>query len=283
MVLLMCTDTFKAKITSTGTATGFGLGADTIKYTITDPKGCTATAKFPLTIANAFPSAVVLPSGTAPLCNNTPVVIYVVASTASGYQWLSGSTPIPGATAVSYSANTAGTYNLELTASGCVATFPGTTVLPKIVPTITFTPPNTLSTGTFTTYEWYKDGHFIPGATAATLTVKEGGNYKVVVLDANRCIDTSAVYKLAGVSGVQQLVSADEIRIYPNPASSVVSIDAPVLFNASVMSMDGKVLIRRSLAKEINVSTLANGMYMIMLYNERGQLLKAAKFVKESW
>jgi len=70
------------------------------------------------------------------------------------------------------------------------------------------------------------------------------------------------------------------IRVYPNPASDILNIEAPVKVNVSVLGMDGKVLITQHDVTNIDISRLANALYMIMIYDENGLLLKIAKFTK---
>jgi hypothetical protein len=82
------------------------------------------------------------------------------------------------------------------------------------------------------------------------------------------------------VSGVNTIVNPSDIKVYPNPASSVLHIDAPVKVNVSILSVDGKVVMEQKDATDINVSALANSMYIIMVYDENKLLLKTAKFAR---
>jgi hypothetical protein len=53
-----------------------------------------------------------------------------------------------------------------------------------------------------------------------------------------------------------------------------------VKVNVSVLSPDGKVIMQQDDATTIDVSNLANGMYMIMIYSQDNALLKTDKFMK---
>ena len=156
---------------------------------------------------------------------------------------------------------------------------PGPIVLGKITPVITFIPPSTLSTGSFITYEWYLNGKFVPGATSSTIHATTKGNYTVLVVDANLCHDTSAIYVM-GATGVNNITTNDGISVYPNPAASVLNIDAPVKVNVSVLSLEGRVLLTQKEATAIDVSSLSNSLYLVMIYDENNLLLKTAKFAK---
>ena len=100
----------------------------------------------------------------------------------------------------------------------------------------------------------------------------------------NGCSDTATGYTISGGSGggtaVGTVANSSSIRIFPNPATSVLTIDAPMNVNVSILSVDGKTLISQKDANSIDISQLANGMYMILIYNENDILLMTSKFVK---
>jgi len=107
-------------------------------------------------------------------------------------------------------------------------------------------------------------------------------------VDAGGCI---LVYRAAitvrpcgtakpAVSGVSSVAKA-EVKFYPNPASTTLNIVATEKVNISVMSLDGKTLIQQQDAKNINISHLANGLYIIKVYNQNNSLIKTAKFSKQ--
>src|SRR5690606_37275221 len=79
----------------------------------------------------------------------------------------------------------------------------------------------------YTVYQWCKDGVPIPGATDSTYTVPENGFYSVITTSENGCVDTSEMYEVlnADINNLKQLPSL--IRIYPNPAQSILHIQSP--------------------------------------------------------
>ncbi len=272
-------DTMIARITSGGLVTGKTLGSVTFTYAVTSTGGCSSFATKTITISDVFPSVVVLPAGLAALCSGS-VTVYVVASSSVSYQWLVNGVNVPGATSVSYVAHSAGSYSVRISDAVCTQVFPGTTVLAKAVPVISFSAPNTLLTGVFKTYEWYLNGSFIPGATTASIIATKPGNYTVVVLDDNLCIDTSAVYRYGFNTAVAGLITNEEIHVYPNPATSILHIDAPVKVNVRVLSVDGKLLKVGKSTNEIDVADLAAGLYLLQVYDEKDLLLKTTKFAR---
>ncbi len=91
----------------------------------------------------------------------------------------------------------------------------------------------------------------------------------VTVRPLNHCYD-----------GVEEEVKTTDIGIYPNPAVSVLHIQAPMVVNVTVVSPDGKVVVDQKATTDIDVSNLASGLYMIMIYDENNALLKVSKFIK---
>ncbi len=271
-----------ATINSSGVVTGLMAGTVTMYYTVTSG-GCTGVASYVLTVSSATMGVAVVPA-TATLCHGNNVNIHITAIVPGmTYQWLLNGNVIPGATNSGYIADTAGTYSLEVNNGTCSMTISGTIVSPQPDPVIGFNAPNVLYTGSFFAYQWYKNGVAISGANSSTYYETTPGDYTVVVTDINGCTDTSSAYLLGGGgggTGVGSVANSGNIRIFPNPATSVLTIDAPMKVNVSLLSIDGKTLISQKDATTIDISTLADGMYLIMIYNENDVLLRTSKFVK---
>jgi hypothetical protein len=108
------------------------------------------------------------------------------------------------------------------------------------------------------------------------------GLYSVVVIDINGCSDTSSNFTVTGggTTGIGATPTVNGIRIYPNPATTVLSVDAPEKVNIRLLSIDGKLLIEQNNATTIDVSMLPNALYLIMIYDDNNLLLTTSKFVK---
>lgn len=136
----------------------------------------------------------------------------------------------------------------------------------------------------YVSYQWYKNLTPIAGATAYSTPITGNGNYKVAVTDTNGCQSVSAVYVLTdwkggGTTGITEL-SNTAISIYPNPATETVFIETGINVRAIVSSIDGKVLIDKENAKEVSIRNLADGLYLIILFDDNGQQIKVQKLVK---
>jgi len=268
-----------ATVSSAGIITGVSIGIDTIYYVVTNSHGCSASAMLSITIGGSISSAVVEPVGVVELCKGHSEYMHVVSSGGGSYQWLRNTSAIAGATANSYTTSAIGNYAVVVSNGICSETVAGPSVILAPVPVITFTAPDILYTGVFTSYKWFRNGVLIAGGTGSTLNENGGGVYMVVVTDANGCSDTSIGYTVTG-TGVNSVNGQENIRVYPNPATSMIHIDAPVEVNVSVLSIDGKVLIEQKDATDVDISNLADAMYLVLVYDQSGLLLKTTKFAK---
>ncbi|MFC5271067.1 T9SS type A sorting domain-containing protein [Adhaeribacter terreus] len=137
-------------------------------------------------------------------------VVLTAASTTPGvaYQWLNNNVTIPGATAATYSATTAGSYTAVATlgiATSAASNAITVTITPAPAkPTISASGTTVICTGdsvmltgatttTGVTYQWLQNGTAVTGATTATFNAKAAGNYRLVVENASGCTDTSTV------------------------------------------------------------------------------------------
>ena len=275
-----------ADVNTTGMVNALSFGSAYITYSVTNSNGCTVSQVWGVSVGNPMPASAILPSsGNATLCGGNPVTLSVTSvSSALTYEWSLSGSPIAGATDSSYVATTAGSYTAMIGNGTCFITLAAVNVVNPPVPVILYdTVANVLYTGSFSSYQWYLNGVELPGATTYSIPRVSGGAYTVLAGDRNGCADTSAAYIFDApvITRVNQAVNGESIRIYPNPVTSVLYIDAPGKVTVTVMSADGKMLLSQKEAVSINVGQLADGMYMIMVYDENNMLMKASKFIKQ--
>jgi hypothetical protein len=67
------------------------------------------------------------------------------------------------------------------------------------------------------------------------------------------------------------------VNIYPNPATDIINIDVLKVTSVSIMDLNGK-LILRSNQKQIDVSSLAKGIYSVEIISGNNKVVK--KLVK---
>ncbi|MDR3681448.1 MAG: T9SS type A sorting domain-containing protein [Flavipsychrobacter sp.] len=262
---------------TTNSYTAAATGAYTVSVT---SNSCTDTSSPVNVTVNAYPADAVTAAGATTFCAGSSVALN--ASTVSGatYQWLNNGTPITGASAGSYTANASGQYSVIVTANTCTDTSAATTVTVNPLPTPVITENTfTLSAGTFTTYQWIFNSTNVATTPTLDANVNGNGSYKITVTDGNGCSNTSAVYTVTDVTGVNN-VYAQAVKLYPNPATSVLYINSPIKVNVAIAGIDGKQLLFQNNAATINIANLANGIYLVMIYDENNMLIKTDKLVK---
>lgn len=161
----------------------------TVKYSF----GCTSPAAF--VTVNPLP---VLTGTIAPasdtLCGPGSSVKLTVNGGTS-YQWYRDGVKIDGATGASYQTAVGGTYTAEIFIGSCKGKAQNkATIIEGIVPKGGITPSEVLLCGTGssasltatggTSYQWYRDGVKINGATAAVYQVTKGGTYTAELFSA---------------------------------------------------------------------------------------------------
>ena len=279
-----CSDPLLATIDpATGVVSGVAMGMVTISYAKTNSFGCSALVTRDLVVAGSLSSTEMLYTGAIALCNGNPVTLGTVTDTGTtdlSFQWLVDGVAISGATATSYVATVPGYYGVIISNLAGTDTVYGVTVLPPLNATIGLAGTNTLYTGSFSTYQWYLNGVAIGGANTSIYNATVSGNYQVVVADTGGCTDTSDIYIFTAVGVGDVHTASPAIALYPNPANSVLYIDAPFAVNVKLTTADGRTLITTAGTKAIDVSQLAAGMYMVMVYDKNGVLLKTEKLIK---
>jgi hypothetical protein len=136
------------------------------------------------------------------------------------------------------------------------------------------------ATQSYSSYQWYKAGQLIPGATAATLTVTDPGWYSLKVGGQGNCTD-SAAYYVSGVNSIDDVAAADAIKVYPNPVNDQVSVQTDKPVNLTLVDINGKVL-KNARGNTLSMTAYSAGVYFIHITDARsGALLKVHKITKQ--
>lgn len=133
--------------------------------------------------------------------------------------------------------------------------------------------------------QWYKDGVLIPGATNQTYAPAENGNYYVVVT-TNGCSGTSNRVNVDGLSLNELRLSADDLKLYPNPATN--SINVANKSNLRMKSIQVTNVLGQQLKSfevnekrfTINVSDLPDGIYQVIISFEQGTVVRTISVIK---
>lgn len=120
---------------SGATASSFtAMASGTYNFIMTNSVGVADTSAGVTVTVNPGPPATTTPTGNTSICSGSSVNLVGNTGTGYTYQWYMGGSPITGATSSSYSVNAAGTYNMEVTASGCSTLSPNVVVSVNALP-----------------------------------------------------------------------------------------------------------------------------------------------------
>jgi hypothetical protein len=137
------------------------------------------------------------------------------------------------------------------------------------------------TTQPFTTYQWFLNNTPIPGANQSTYTVEENGEYSVVVTDAEGCSDT-AHYEVTSVVGIEPIDMLQSLtKIYPNPAATMLYVSSPARVNLTLTSVQGTTVLYSRGSKNMDLSNVAEGIYLLRITDMDGRLIKVEKIVKQ--
>ncbi|MBA3649335.1 MAG: T9SS type A sorting domain-containing protein, partial [Chitinophagales bacterium] len=107
-----------------------------------------------------------------------------------------------------------------------------------------------------------------------------GGYFETI---ANNPINRIAM--LANFTGFTDIKNKKQISIFPNPATDQLHIEAPNIHNATVtiLNLFGQVMLKQEFSNNasIDISTLSKGMYLVNIIDEKGNVLKTGKVVRE--
>lgn len=196
-----------------------GLGPATYSVTAKYPAGCISPVKTE-TINNLPVVAGTISPAAATFCVGGSQVLTVTGGTS--YQWYKNGTAIAGATASTYTATTAGTYTANIIIGICIGNSSNSATV-----TVTSLPTGTISPSTLTicegssaaltvtggtSYQWFKNGVAISGATAASYNASSDGTYTADII-AGTCRNA------ASNSAVVSLVPVPTGSITPSSAS----------------------------------------------------------------
>jgi len=125
-----------------------------------------------------------------------------------------------------------------------------------------------LSTGAAISYQWYKDGELIDGATDQFLQVIEDGAYYVVIEDVNGCFVASEVLDII-ISSTASVFQNLAINITPNPANSFFKLQIQNTYlkqyEMNLYNAFGELLQKETFTKnlKIDVQDLSSGVYFV--------------------
>lgn len=252
---------------------------------VSDVNGCSATQAVTISEPAVLTSSLV---SNNVLCNNQSNGSININTTGGtmpyNYSWSNN------ATTEDISGLSAGIYNLTITdANGCSVTNATTIAEPApynisaVISDETFGNDGAINLdvqGATVPYTYIWNN----GQTTEDLSGIIGGNYSVTVVDANNC-DTVLTFNVPTVVSVNQVIIENTLKLYPNPASDLISLSAayPIIAeNITIFDATGKEIVQyhnSNLPFEMDIQNLSPGLYIIRL--QQSNNVCNLKFVKK--
>ncbi len=157
-------------------------------------------------------------------------------------------------------------------------TFDLATIHPLPVPAITSNG-SLLWTGSFSSYQWYRNNQIINGATDSTYQVTQSGDYTVMVSDTNGCTKMSDPF-VFDISDIENASFANKIKVYPNPTFATINIASPKPVTIEIFSIEGKKIFSKEKTSRVDMSSYPDGLYIMRILGEDGHTIKMDKLIK---
>ncbi len=167
------------------------------------------------------------------ICGNSSTILDATTDNATGYQWQLNGVDIPGATNPTYEVTASGTYSVTVDIGICNTTDDVTvTMMPipivQLDPDFHFCEGETVTLNSILgnpnggeTYQWYKDGLEVLGATADTLSITESGTYRLDVSNTIGCVGTDEI--VATMDEYPNLNLGEDMRLCYDQTATIQS------------------------------------------------------------
>jgi hypothetical protein len=221
-------------------------------------------------------------------CDGTATATASLGTAPYSYSWNS----YPVQTTATATGLCPGTYTVIVTDSLSDSTMAIVTVGAPAAPVITASGV-VLHASSGSSYQWFLNDTLISGATSASYTVTQNGSYTVIVTTSG-CTDTSVAYNYTTI-GIHEAEMSNRISVYPNPATSQVTITFDNMAGTSFIKDPAIIDIRNQLGEsvkkielsqlsadkkiQIDISSLPRGTYFVSIKNNTAIINK--KFVKQ--
>lgn len=132
-------------------------------------------------------------------------------------------------------------------------------------------------------YYWYYFDVFITNDNDDTLEVPATGNYTLIVRLGECFSEPSDTMYAENFVGLNETILEGEMELYPNPASTKLSIDLAEgmeIKNVEILSIEGKLVKRVAKANKIDVQDLNDGQYILKVNTNKGILRKRFSVLK---
>lgn len=153
------------------------------------------------------------------------------------------------------------------------------------IPTISVSG-TTLTASNATTYQWYQNGQPISGANSQSYTPVSSGIFVVRITDVNGCVYrySAGTKYTKNPNSVAEIDLSESIEVYPNPTSGIISFKNSSIFGSSfevlVFDIQGRLLLKKLNAIQLDLSEFANGLYTIQVKSDNKIATKKISLTK---
>jgi hypothetical protein len=223
-------------------------------YRVRAINGACSTDSVPQSASDQVDTPVPTITGPSPACASASLGTQAFSS----YQWFQDGSLISGATSRNYSAVAPGSYTVRVTnANGCESTSVAFVVSTNPAPTVSGASTGctsvSLSTGTFSSYQWIKDGADVGGATNQTYDATASGTYTVRVTNAQGCTGTSTGKAVTVGVSPSPTVSGPQVNSCPS-----TSVELQTGIYAAYQWFLGSLPIPRATSQTYEATVSAN-------------------------
>ena len=139
--------------------------------------------------------------------------------------------------------------------------------------------------------QWYLNDKEITKAIDSFYYAKLPGKYNIIIKNEGICSFKSDYFDLnkdvCNTSMAKlNIVQDDLISMYPNPATTVLTIDtkAENIHSISFIDILGKSVLQQELKgvrNELNLESIAKGMYVVSFFNDQNEIISSQKLSVE--
>ena len=143
------------------------------------------------------------------------------------------------------------------------------------------TPAFTLGGGSPAGGSWSGPG--VTGSTFDASVTTPGMQYiTYTYTDSSNCVGTASDSIFVDVCTAVETAEANNvIRVYPNPANEVLQFSSVIAgSHIRVYDATGRIVLAQTAQRDLNVSALESGSYMLTISNAAGEVLQRIQFVK---
>ncbi|MDH7448320.1 Ig-like domain-containing protein [Aquimarina sp. 2201CG14-23] len=128
----------------------------------------------------------------------------------------------------------------------------------------------------YASYQWYFNDEPIADTNQAQYLPDQVGTYRVEVFNETGCNTISEEFSV-DLSQLNSSQGTSIFKYYPNPTKDILRIDGLTINEKDIriVNASGQIIIESIITPEVDLSSLSNGLYIILINNE-----SVGKFVK---